>query len=193
MLMINFSYSPIYIHKVEEVKTETKEETSKTEVKTEQKEVQVEEIKTEVPAARDRSITSRSGVERQVLQEKNTEFVTPCNGGKSQGYSGKHPAVDIYNSYGTEIYSALDGICIKVKYSNVSYGNHIVIEHEDGYNTLYAHLSSIEVEEGQSVKAGELIGHMGSTGNSTGNHLHFEVHKDGDRLNPLKYIQLNTN
>lgn len=190
-VMLNFSYAPVQIHKVIEVKTETKEEISETEVMTEQKDVQVEEIKTEVMPARSKSVTSRGGVERQEFKKENSmNFATPCYGKKSQGYSGKHPAVDIYNSYGTEIYSALDGVCVKVKYSNVSYGNHIVIEHENGYKTLYAHLSDIIIEENQSVKSGELIGYMGSTGNSTGNHLHFEIHNNGIKLNPLKYIQI---
>ena len=184
---IRYSYAPIYDHKVVEVETET-EEVLETDVVTEEKVVQVEDKKQQTF-----SVTSRSGMERQRMQENTMDFVTPCIGNKSQGFHSKHPAVDIYNSYGTEIYAASDGVCIKVKYSNVSYGNHIVIEHADGYETLYAHLSSIIIEENQSVKSGELIGYMGSTGNSTGNHLHFEIHNNGDKENPLKYISLNTN
>ncbi|MGF9713901.1 LysM peptidoglycan-binding domain-containing protein [Paenibacillus sp. JMULE4] len=68
------------------------------------------------------------------------------------------------------------------------YGNCIIIDHQNGYQTLYAHLSKIEVKSGQTVEKGEKIGVMGSTGNSTGIHLHFEIRKNGTQQNPLKYL-----
>lgn len=150
------------------------------------------------------TVTSRSSVEREIPQVTKEEeetnevandinFLTPCVGKKSQGFKRSHPAVDIYNSAGTEIYAAYDGTCIKKVYSNVSYGNHIVIEHPDGYKTLYAHLQDICIDLNQEVNKGDLIGHMGRTGNATGNHLHFEIHKDGIAKNPLNYITLSTN
>ena len=69
-----------------------------------------------------------------------------------------------------------------------TYGNRIVINHNNGFTTLYGHLSSINVEVGQVVEKGSVIGIMGSTGNSTGTHLHFEVEKNGSLENPLSYV-----
>lgn len=182
------------------------------EIQTEEK-VEQEEIKPEIDTYKEientrmstrkpntnTGVTSRSGITREVqevpeIQEENTvKFVTPCKGKKTQGFSSRHPAVDICNSIDTEIHCAADGICIKKVYSNKSYGNHIIIEHSNGYKTLYAHLNSISIELNQEVNANDIIGYMGSTGNSTGSHLHFEIHKNGVQVNPLKYITLSTN
>lgn len=71
---------------------------------------------------------------------------------------------------------------------NGGYGKAVIIDHNNGYQTLYAHMSSIKVKEGQIVEKGEKIGIMGTTGNSTGVHLHFEIEKDGENQNPLKYL-----
>ena len=69
-----------------------------------------------------------------------------------------------------------------------SYGNYIKLDHGDGYETLYAHLASVKVKKGQRVRRGEVIGTMGNTGNSYGTHLHFEVRKDGSRIDPTPYL-----
>jgi len=87
-------------------------------------------------------------------------------------------AVDIANSCGTPIYAAADGIVISISSGggwNGGYGNSIKIQHPNGTTTLYAHLSSINITKGASVKQGDFIGKMGSTGKATGCHLHFEV------------------
>ena len=75
--------------------------------------------------------------------------------------------------------AAASGTVVEVT-SGGAYGNHVVIEHEDGYYTSYSHLSSVNVEVGEEVTAGEKVGEVGSTGNSTGSHLHFEVSQGGD-------------
>ncbi len=99
-----------------------------------------------------------------------------------------HAALDIAIGYGAHIYTANNGTVIFTGY-NSSYGNHIIVNHRNGYYTLYAHLSRIIVKRGQDVASGTLIGYMGSTGISTGPHLHFEVWRGepfagGYRINP---------
>lgn len=92
---------------------------------------------------------------------------------------GKHRGIDLVDKRGTKapVYAAADGTVVNCGNGvlDKSYGNQVFIYHGDGYYTNYAHLSKIVVKNGAKVKAGQLIGYQGSTGNSTGNHLHFEV------------------
>ena len=88
-----------------------------------------------------------------------------------------------------KISAAESGKVITASY-HWSYGNYIVIDHGNGLSTLYAHCSSLAVGAGQSVSKGQTIGYIGSTGNSTGPHLHFEVRVNGSRTNPLNYISV---
>lgn len=99
-----------------------------------------------------------------------------------------HSGIDLSGKYGDNIYAYKAGVVEKIQYSNVSYGNMILINHQDGTKTRYAHLSSINVKTKQNVSCGEIIGHMGSTGNSTGNHLHFEIIINNQTVNPYNYI-----
>lgn len=99
-----------------------------------------------------------------------------------------HSGIDLAGNYGDNIYAYKSGKVIKVQYSNVSYGNMVLIEHDNGMKTRYAHMSSIIVKNGQNINCGETIGYMGSTGNSTGNHLHFEVIINDKTVNPYNYI-----
>ncbi len=103
-------------------------------------------------------------------------YMRPINGGRrSQGMHG-HNGVDLADRYGSPIYAAADGVVIISRTGwNGGYGTYVVISHPNGTQTLYAHMSKLLVSSGQSVKQGEQIGNMGSTGKSTGNHLHFEV------------------
>jgi murein DD-endopeptidase MepM/ murein hydrolase activator NlpD len=95
---------------------------------------------------------------------------------KTQGIHG-HNAVDLASSYGTNIMAAADGTVIVAKIGgwNGGYGNYVVINHPNGTQTLYAHMSSISVSVGQGVTQGESIGRMGETGDATGVHVHFEI------------------
>lgn len=104
------------------------------------------------------------------------------------GYTG-HEGIDMAARYGSKVKAAEDGVVISVSYSNYSYGNCILIQHEEGYVTRYAHLSRINVSEGETVSKGETIGKVGSTGNSTGPHLHFEVIHNGVPENPYYVTQ----
>lgn len=115
-------------------------------------------------------------------------FAWPMNGMISQGYYSWHRAIDIASAKGTRIVAADSGYVVTVQYSDTGYGRMIVVDHQNGFKTLYAHLSVINVELGQSVAKGELIGLCGSTGNSTGPHLHFEVMRQDVRLNPFIYL-----
>ncbi len=98
-----------------------------------------------------------------------------------------HYGVDIGASYGTNIYAADSGTVEISTYSS-SYGNYVLINHGGGNATLYAHMSTRYVEVGDSVSQGDVIGLVGSTGISTGPHLHFEVRENGTRVDPMKYF-----
>lgn len=97
-----------------------------------------------------------------------------------------HSGIDIPAPTGTEVLAVEDGLVISTGYLG-AYGNHIIIDHGGGFSTMYAHLSAILVAEGQEVKRGQVIGRVGSTGWSTGPHLHFETHLRGEPTNPLQY------
>lgn len=99
-----------------------------------------------------------------------------------------HTGIDLCGKYGDNIYAYKSGKIVRVQHSNVSYGNMVLIEHKDGTKTRYAHMSSIIVSNGQYVDCGQKIGYMGSTGNSTGNHLHFEIIVNNKAVNPYNYI-----
>jgi murein DD-endopeptidase MepM/ murein hydrolase activator NlpD len=99
-----------------------------------------------------------------------------------------HQGIDIPGRHGTEILAAAPGVIIKSQYDR-GYGNLIEIRHADGYVTKYAHNSKMLAETGQYVQKGEVIALMGSTGISTGTHLHFEVLKNGVPINPRQYIE----
>ena len=106
------------------------------------------------------------------------------------GAGRNHKGIDIAAPQGTDIYAAMSGTVVEIEYSNSGYGNHLVIDHGNGYKTLYAHCSAIHVEVGQKVNKGELIADVGSTGNSTGPHCHFEIRKNGTQMDPAPYLGL---
>lgn len=118
-------------------------------------------------------------------------LVWPTNGGYISSYQGMrwgryHKGIDIARPWDYTIKAADNGVVVSAGWAG-SYGNRIIIDHQNGMRTLYAHLSQINVSVGQTVAAGQKIGVMGSTGNSTGVHLHFEVYKNGVLQNPLSY------
>lgn len=99
-----------------------------------------------------------------------------------------HKGIDIARPSDRTIKAADNGTVVSAGNDGGGYGNKIVIDHNNGFRTVYAHLDSISVSVGQTVSKGSKIGIMGSTGDSTGVHLHFEVYKNGKMQNPLKYI-----
>lgn len=98
-----------------------------------------------------------------------------------------HPGMDFAAAQGTEIYATGDGTVERADALAQGYGNHIVINHGYGYKTLYGHMNSMVVRSGQQVKRGQLIGYVGSTGLSTAPHVHYEVVKAGEKMNPVNY------
>jgi len=98
-----------------------------------------------------------------------------------------HTGMDFSAKTGTEIYATGDGVISKIRRSKRGYGNHVKINHGFGYETLYAHMSKYIVKRGQKVKRGEVIGYVGNTGTSVAPHLHYEVHKDKRRINPVNF------
>jgi murein DD-endopeptidase MepM/ murein hydrolase activator NlpD len=100
-----------------------------------------------------------------------------------------HKGIDITADIGTKVYASATGKIVKVISSDEGHGNCIVIEHGYGFRSRYAHLSAFKVKEGDEVKRGDLIGLVGSTGRSTGPHLHYEIEKEGEIIDPKKFIQ----
>lgn len=100
-----------------------------------------------------------------------------------------HKGIDIGGAHNEPIMAALPGTVIVSGYNTGGYGNMVKIQHENGLITLYGHMNELKVEAGTWVEAGDIIGLMGSTGRSTGTHLHFEVILDGENLDPLEFVE----
>ena len=98
-----------------------------------------------------------------------------------------HEGMDFTARTGTPIYATGDGVVARADNTASGFGNHVVIRHGFGYETLYAHLSRYKCRAGQRIKRGDVIGYVGSTGRSEGPHLHYEVHKNGKVVNPLNF------
>lgn len=107
----------------------------------------------------------------------------------TQGFARRHFGIDLANRAKGPIYAAASGKVVKVVYGwNGGYGNHVIIDHGDGMKTLYAHVEKSYVELGQYVDKGQTVAWMGSTGRSTGSHLHFEVWINGVKYNPMNFF-----
>ena len=115
-------------------------------------------------------------------------FAWPLRGWLTQGYSAKHRGVDIATSWSAPIYAAGDGVVTRAGWLYTGYGFSVIIRHKNGLTTLYGHMTNPAVLVGDYVRRGQQIGEVGSTGNSTGPHVHFEVRKNHVRVNPLPYL-----
>lgn len=148
---------------------------------------------TKEPVAREMTVGTKSVI-YSVGNASGTSkgFIWPTIGGYVScglwGYKG-HTGMDIAGcGHGSNIYASAAGTVVKVKWGNTGYGNYIIINHGDGIQTLYAHCSNLYVKQGQYVNQGDIIAAMGSTGNSTGTHLHFEIRINGQYANPANYV-----
>lgn len=99
-----------------------------------------------------------------------------------------HEGLDFTAPTGTPIYATADGIVTTAGNTSNGFGNHVVINHGYGYETLYGHMVRVKARAGQAVKRGEVIGYVGSTGKSTGPHCHYEVHKNGQKIDPVYFF-----
>jgi murein DD-endopeptidase MepM/ murein hydrolase activator NlpD len=117
------------------------------------------------------------------------KFLWPTQGIITQYPVSYHMAVDIANAAAPPVAAGDSGVVAFAGCVRYGYGCHVIINHADGFQTLYGHLSSYNVDAGVSVGRGQIIGRMGSTGRSTGTHLHFEVRKNGVLLNPLSFLK----
>jgi murein DD-endopeptidase MepM/ murein hydrolase activator NlpD len=98
-----------------------------------------------------------------------------------------HSGMDFTAPVGTPIHATGNGTVGKVEYDGRGYGNNVIINHGWGFESLYGHMSKISVKAGQKINRGDLIGYVGSTGASTGPHLHYEVRKGGNAVNPANF------
>ena len=98
-----------------------------------------------------------------------------------------HTGMDFTSPVGTEIHATGNGVIGKIEMDGRGYGNNVIVNHGYGYETLYGHMSKIAVRSGQKVKRGDLIGYVGNSGTSTGPHLHYEVRKNGNPVNPVNF------
>ena len=131
------------------------------------------------PLAHNPPITSPFGRVRNIIFD---------NGDKSPSYGKPHGGVDFGVSEGNPVYAVKDGVVQETTYDTKGFGNYGKIKHEDGRISYYGHMSSLLAKAGENVKAGDLIGYSGNSGNSTGPHLHFEVRDGGQPIDPLNYI-----
>lgn len=105
------------------------------------------------------------------------------------GKSALHTGIDFRSNHGDNIYATADGVVNKAFY-NGSYGNYVLIDHKNGYSTAFSHMKKFLVRPGQRVKRGQLIGHVGNSGRSTGPHLHYEVTLDGEPIDPYIFMKV---
>jgi murein DD-endopeptidase MepM/ murein hydrolase activator NlpD len=133
----------------------------------------------------------------QALLLSSTPSIAPVRGILTDGFGGRsdpftgepgtHNAIDISSALGQPVRAPADGIVVKSEWAN-GYGNVIYVAHGYGYSTRYGHLSTFAVTPGDHIKRGDVIGYVGSTGRSTGPHLHYEVRLNNNPVNPLEYI-----
>ncbi|MDP3955060.1 MAG: M23 family metallopeptidase [bacterium] len=109
----------------------------------------------------------------------------------TQNYSFFHSGVDLDGVTGDPIYPIMDGTVLSVIFSRFGLGKHIIIAHGSGMESVYGHLSKIEVNVGDKVSTNQVIGRMGNTGRSFGDHLHLEIFDNGRRINPASILPLN--
>jgi len=116
------------------------------------------------------------------------ENIVPAMTGISQGFHRWHPGIDITAPAGSKIYPVKEGKVIRIENTRWGYGRSILIEHNDGLVSLYAHLGKVMVEEGETVRLETVLAEIGLTGRTTGYHLHLEIRSEGRAINPARFL-----
>lgn len=178
---INLSILEKYTSNSEEVKTNDLE-VAKLDIENKVSET-VKEIKEQ--EAKENAIADINGIKLAVLPVTGT--ISSRYGVTSRIRRSNHTGLDIAATTGTPIKVMADGVVTNASYSG-SYGKLVKVDHGNGVETWYAHTSKMYVKKGQEVKAGDIIAEVGSTGNSTGPHLHLEIRLNGEHINPQKYV-----
>lgn len=135
------------------------------------------------------TLAAENQIEIDVNTKESATQPVPETIGISQGYNLLHPGLDIRAALGSEIYPIKEGVVKQVSFSRFGYGRWVVVAHNDGDESLYAHMGKVFVEEGELVSVGTALGEVGLTGRTTGPHLHLEVVHKGRKVNPLAYVQ----
>jgi murein DD-endopeptidase MepM/ murein hydrolase activator NlpD len=135
-----------------------------------------------------RAVTAYSGPVPDNAALGSGIFGWPATGSISQGYFGYHPGLDIAGWVGAPVLAADSGYVVAAGWDSTGYGLNLVIDHGNGFQTLYAHLDSYYIEPGTNVSKGQQVGEMGNTGNSTGPHLHFEIRHGTVQRNPYGFL-----
>lgn len=160
-------------------------------------EMSILKLQDEIPAVEEDLRTSEKSIAAAQARQAATPSIWPTTGAITSGFGyrqnpfgwGKqfHSGIDIGASTGTPIYATAKGVVNFAGYQS-GYGYVVFINHGYGYSTTYAHMSKFVVKRGQAVQKGQLIGYVGSTGRSTGPHLHYEVRINGRTQNPMNYL-----
>lgn len=150
--------------------------------------VQTQIIARPVAEVRPSNVTKPADLDTKELPK--TRLLWPTSGRViTQYYGWKHTGVDIDGDYSSPLYASTDGVVVKAGWNSGGYGLMMLIDHPNGMKTRYAHASKLFVKVGDQVKRGQVIAMMGTTGRSTGTHLHYEVYVNGKRVNPLAYTK----
>lgn len=133
--------------------------------------------------------TNTTAVRPTIDVSTNHSIQTPINfESESRGFSWFHSGADLVAPIGTPVHPVMEGTVTATNYDPFGYGLHIIVSHDEDYESLYGHLSKIEVKEGQKVTLATELGLSGSTGFSTGPHLHLEIHQNGSLVNPSDLV-----
>ena len=182
---LDLSFYEKFTENEEEVNT-TELEVAKTNAQTKVQEQLEEEQKAKEEEERINAMPDVNGIKFAIAPVSGT--ITSRYGVSSKIRSSDHTGLDIAAPKGTPIKAAAAGKVTYAGNAGDGYGNYVVISHGNGVQTVYAHCSKLLVSKGQQVSQGEVIAKVGSTGNSTGNHLHLEVRKNGIAYNPQNYV-----
>jgi murein DD-endopeptidase MepM/ murein hydrolase activator NlpD len=141
------------------------------------------------PFAYQQVVTYSGGAAPATASKGSGAFVWPTSGSINQRYYAGHPGIDVGAWTGAPVKAADGGyVAVATGGWNGGYGNHVIVDHGNGFVTLYAHLNSIIVRPGENIARGQQVGTVGVTGNSTGPHLHFEIRYQGVPRNPFSYL-----